>query len=77
MKKKGCLSELKVGEEIGELGKMLDRVANYYEERVATFIARMTSLFEPIAIVVMAVVIGTLVASMFLPIFSLTTGIHG
>lgn len=65
---------VQVGEEIGELGKMLDRVARYYEERVSTFIDRMTVLFEPIAIVFMAFVIGTLVIAMFLPIFSLAGG---
>ncbi len=62
---------VQVGEEIGELAKMLSRVADYYEERLATFVARLTSLFEPIAIVVMAVVVGVLVISMFLPIFSM------
>ena len=65
---------VQVGEEIGELGKMLDRVARYYEERVGTFIDRMTVLFEPIAIIFMAFVIGTLVIAMFLPIFSLAGG---
>ncbi len=65
---------IQVGEEIGELGKMLDRIANYYEERVDTFIQRLSTLFEPIAISVMAVVIGTLVVSMFLPIFSIAGG---
>jgi len=65
---------VQVGEETGELGKMLDRVAKYYEERVATFIERLQVLFEPIAIVVMAVIIGTIVISMFLPIFSLAGG---
>jgi len=65
---------IQVGEEIGELGKMLDRVAKHYEERVSTFIERLTSLFEPIAIAVMALIIGTLVISMFLPIFSIAGG---
>ena len=65
---------VQVGEEIGELPKMLDRSAAYFEERVNVFIERMTSLFEPIAIVVMGAVIGTLVISMFLPIFSMSTG---
>ncbi|MBI3324214.1 MAG: type II secretion system F family protein [Candidatus Omnitrophica bacterium] len=65
---------VQVGEEIGELGKMMDRVAKYYEGRVEMFIERMTSLFEPIAIAVMAAVIGVLVIAMFLPIFSLAGG---
>ncbi len=62
---------VQVGEEIGELSKMLDKVARYYEERVSTFLERLSVTFEPIAICFMAVVIGTLVISMFLPIFSL------
>ena len=66
---------VQVGEEIGELGKLLGRVAGYYEQRVDTFIERLTVLFEPIAIVVMAVIIGALVISMFLPIFSLAGGL--
>lgn len=67
---------VQVGEEIGELAKMLHRVANYYEERVAMFVARLSSLFEPIAIAVMAVVVGVLVISMFLPIFSMAGSFH-
>lgn len=67
---------IQVGEEIGELAKMLDRVATYYEGRVDTFVERMTVLFEPIAIIVMGVVIGTIVISMFLPIFQLAGGIQ-
>ncbi len=68
---------VQVGEEIGELGKMLDRIAAYYEERVATFVERMGSLFEPIAIVVMALIVGTLVISMYLPIFSMAGKFQG
>ncbi|MBI3312391.1 MAG: type II secretion system F family protein [Candidatus Omnitrophica bacterium] len=66
---------VQVGEEIGELGKMLEQIAAYYEARVTVFIERMTVLFEPIAIMVMGAVIGTLVVSMFLPIFSLAGGL--
>lgn len=62
---------VQVGEEIGELGKMLDRVAKYYETEVSTFIDRLSVLFEPLAIMVMAVVIGTLVVAMFMPIFNM------
>lgn len=62
---------VEVGEEIGEVGKMLDRVAVYYERQVKTFIDRMSVLFEPLAIMVMAAVIGTLVLAMFMPIFNM------
>ena len=64
---------VQVGEEVGELGKMLDKVATYYEEQVSEFIERLSVLFEPLAIMVMAVVIGTLVLAMFMPIFNLSS----
>ena len=65
---------VQVGEEVGELAKMVDRMAQYYEERVETFIARMTRLFEPIAIVVMGFIVLIIVLSVFLPIFKMATG---
>ncbi len=66
-----------VGEEVGELGKMISRVATYYEEQVEIFIARMTRLFEPIAIVVMGVLVLFIVLSIFLPIFKMAGGVSG
>lgn len=68
---------IRVGEEIGELDKMLDRVASYYEACVMKFLERLSVLFEPIAIVFIGVVIGILVLSMFMPIFSLAGGGFG
>ena len=62
---------VQVGEEVGEVSKMLGRVALYYEGKVDTFIQRLSVLFEPVAILTMAVVIGTLVVAMYLPIFQL------
>lgn len=63
-----------VGEEVGELGKMVKRVAAYYEERAETFIARMTKLFEPIAIVFMGGLVLIIVLSIFMPIFKMASG---
>ena len=65
---------VQVGEEVGELAKMVDRIARYYEGRVETFIARMTRLFEPIAIVVMGGLVLIIVLSIFLPILKMATG---
>jgi len=65
-----------VGEEIGELATMAGRIAKHYEERLSMAIARMTRLFEPIAIIVMAVIVLFVVLSIFLPIFQMSTGIH-
>ena len=65
---------VQVGEEVGELAKMVDRMARYYEERVSTFIARMTRLFEPIAIVFMGGLVLVIVLSIFMPIFKMAGG---
>ncbi len=66
-----------VGEEIGELGKMLDRISYFYKERVNTFVGRLTTMFEPLCLVFMGIVVGVLVVAMFLPIFSLSSAIKG
>lgn len=66
---------ISVGEEIGELGKMLDRVSAFYKERVNTFISRFTTMFEPIVLVFMGIVVGILVIAMFMPIFSISSAV--
>jgi type IV pilus assembly protein PilC len=66
---------ISVGEEIGELGKMLDRISAFYKGRVNVFITRLTTMFEPIVLVFMGVIIGILVVAMFMPIFSISTAI--
>jgi len=63
-----------VGEEVGELAKMVSRIATYYGERVETFIARMTRLFEPVAIIFMGGIVLVIVLSIFLPIFQMAGG---
>ena len=68
---------VQVGEEVGELAKMVGRIARYYEERVEVFITRMTRLFEPIAIMVMGGVVLVIVLSIFMPIFKMATGARG
>lgn len=60
-----------VGEEIGELGKMLNKVSEFYQERIKTTLDRIGTLIEPVILVIMGIVIGILVISMFLPILQL------
>ena len=60
-----------VGEQTGELDQMLEKLADYYEEEADGAIANMMTLFEPIMIVFLGVVIGGIVISLYLPIFSL------
>ncbi len=60
-----------IGEEAGSLDAMLNRVADYYEEEVDNKVDTLTSLLEPFIIVVLGVLVGGLVISMYLPIFEL------
>ncbi len=62
-----------VGEETGNLAAMFKKIASYYEEYTLTLIKRLTAMFEPLMIVFMGIIIGGLVISMFLPIFSIAT----
>jgi type IV pilus assembly protein PilC len=60
-----------IGEEAGSLDAMLNRVADYYEEEVDNKVDALTSLLEPLIIVVLGVMVGGLVVSMYMPIFQL------
>jgi type IV pilus assembly protein PilC len=61
-----------IGEEIGELSNMFKRLNSFYQEYLDTFLTRFTSLFEPIMLLFMGVVVGCMVIGMFLPIFQIT-----
>ena len=60
-----------VGEESGSLDHMLSKVADYFETQVDHRIAGLSSLIEPLVIVVLGVLIGSVVIAMYLPIFSM------
>ncbi len=62
-----------IGEETGELAKMLRRVSEYYQNTVSTFMKRFATLIEPLMLLFMGGTIGLLVIAMFLPLFSLAT----
>jgi len=64
-----------VGEESGELANMLDSAAKFYGERVDATVTRLAVMFEPLLIVVIGAIVGTLVIAMFLPIFGLSSAI--
>ena len=61
-------SMIEVGEETGKLPEMLDRVADTYEEEVDNAVNALTSILEPVMIVLMAVMVGTIVIALFLPL---------
>jgi type IV pilus assembly protein PilC len=60
-----------VGEQSGELEQMLDRVATAYDDEIDVATERMTSVIEPIMIVVLAAVVGYIVVSIVLPILQI------
>ena len=62
---------IKTGEESGNLEDMLNRLSNFYDVEVENAIEGSISLIEPVMIVIMATVIGGIVASVILPLFSI------
>jgi type IV pilus assembly protein PilC len=63
---------ISAGEQTGKLDDMMKRIADHLDEEVETLLSGLTSLIEPIIIVVLSVIIGTIVICMFLPIFKLS-----
>ncbi len=61
-----------VGEQTGQLEKMLSKIADFYDEQVDAAVAGLTSMIEPIVIVFLGVIIGGIVIALFLPIFKIT-----
>jgi general secretion pathway protein F len=62
-----------VGEQSGKLETMLNKIADVYEDEVENSIMAMTSLLEPVMILIMAVIVGFIVLSICLPIFEMST----
>ncbi|MGB8353137.1 MAG: type II secretion system F family protein [Chthoniobacteraceae bacterium] len=65
------ISMIDVGEETGQLPEMLLKIAEVYDDEVDNAVAGLTSLLEPIMIVFLAVVVGTIVIALFLPLISI------
>ncbi|MCB5256519.1 MAG: type II secretion system F family protein [Candidatus Cloacimonadaceae bacterium] len=65
------LQMLATGEETGDMDKLLGKAAQFYEKLVDSVIDRLTSLIEPLLIVMMALVVGTIIIVIYLPIFDL------
>jgi type IV pilus assembly protein PilC len=60
-----------VGEETGALDEMLDKIAEFYEQEVAATVDALTSLIEPILIVIMGVMVGGMIIALYLPLFNI------
>lgn len=61
-----------VGEQTGQLEKMLSKIADFYDEQVDAAVSGLTSLIEPMVIAFLGIIIGGIVISLFLPIFKIT-----
>ena len=64
---------VKIGEETGELDKMLSKIADFYEDEVDASIASLTSIIEPLMMIGVGAMVGTIVIAMYLPMFKLLT----
>ena len=67
------ISMVDVGEETGALPEMMLKIADTYDDEVDTAVEGLTSVIEPIMIVILAVIIGVIVIAMFVPLISIIT----
>ncbi|MEC8441580.1 MAG: type II secretion system F family protein [Cyanobacteriota bacterium] len=65
-----ALNMLAIGEETGEMDKMLSKVADFYEDEVGSMVKALTSMLEPAMIVVVGGIVGSILLAMYLPMFS-------
>ena len=59
------------GEKTGQLGLMMEKVAEYYQEEQTNSVARIKALVEPLMIIILAVVVGGILLAVIIPMFSM------
>src|SRR5215216_596874 len=64
---------VKIGEETGELEKMLGKIADFYEDEVDSSISSLTSIIEPLMMIGVGLMVGVIIISMYLPMFKMLT----
>jgi len=70
------ISMIDVGEETGQLPEMLLKIADVYDDEVDNSVAALTSLLEPMMIVFLAAIVGTIVVALFLPLIGIISGLQ-
>ena len=70
------ISMLAIGEETGEMHAMLSKVADFYEDEVATAVKAMTAMLEPAMIVLVGIIVGSVLLAMYLPMFTVFENIR-
>lgn len=68
---------LQAGEKTGKIEEMMDNIADFYDDEIETMLAGLTSLLEPLLMVFLGVIIGSIVVCMFLPIFKMSEVVSG
>jgi len=71
------ISMVDVGEETGQLPEMLLKIAEVYDDEVDNAVEALTSLLEPIMIVLLALIVGTIVIALFMPLIEIIKGMQG
>lgn len=71
------ISMIDVGEETGQLPEMLLKIAEVYDDEVDNAVQGLTALLEPIMIVLLAVIVGTIVVALFMPLISIISNLQG
>lgn len=72
-----AIQMISIGEETGEIDTMLMKVADFYEDEVEQAVKGLTSIMEPIMIVVLGGMVGSILVAMYLPIFSIMDAVKG
>lgn len=68
---------VKIGEETGELEKMLGKIADFYEDEVDSSIQTLTSIIEPVMMIGVGLMVGVIIISMYLPMFKMLSLVNG
>jgi type IV pilus assembly protein PilC len=64
---------VRIGEESGELEKMLGKIADFYEDEVDAAVAALTSIIEPLMMIGVGMMVGTILIAMYMPMFKMLT----
>jgi general secretion pathway protein F len=67
---------LRVGERSGNMGEMMERIADFFDEELARWVAVLTRLIEPVLMIFIGLIIGVIVVLMYFPIFQLAGSIR-
>jgi len=66
-----------VGEETGELDKMLEKIAATYDEEIEVMVSGMVSMLEPVMVIVLGLIVGFIVIALFMPMVSMLNAVGG